>query len=111
MTGKFPRRGEVYWISFDPEIGHETKKTRPCLIVSNDIGNEVSEIIIIAPITSKISKNYPYNVKAFINGKDAKVMLNQVRAMDKSRVGKIICSLDTSTMDAVDDALRTVFGI
>jgi len=111
MTGNFPRRGEVYWTSLDPTIGTETKKTRPCLIVSNDIGNEVSDLVIMAPITSKISKVYPYNVKVSVGGKDGKVMLNQIRAMDKSRIGKLICSLDKETMEQVDEALRIVLEL
>src|SRR5438477_428265 len=54
MVRKFPMRGEIYWINLDPVIGSETKKTRPGLIISNDIGNEMSEVVIIAPITSKM---------------------------------------------------------
>jgi mRNA interferase MazF len=111
MAGKFPRRGDVYWVALDPTIGSETKKTRPCLVVSNDLGNELSDLVILAPITSKISRIYPYNVKVNVKGKDGKVMLNQVRAIDKARIGELICSFDTETMDLVDEALRIVFGL
>jgi mRNA interferase MazF len=54
MVRIFPRRGEIYWVNLEPTIGSETQKTRPGLIISNDIGNEMSNMVIIAPITSKI---------------------------------------------------------
>ncbi len=111
MTGNFPKRGEVYWAILDPAVGSETRKTRPCLIVSNDIGNEVSDLVIMAPITSKITRIYPYNVRVLLNGKEGKIMVNQVRAINKSRIGKTICSLDPPTMELVDEALRIVFGL
>jgi mRNA interferase MazF len=87
MSGKkFPKRGEIYWVVLDPACGGETQKTRPGLVVSNDIGNEVSKVIMIAPITSKTSNVYPFEVKTSVNNKPAKIMLNQCRALDKSRL-------------------------
>ncbi|MGZ3634054.1 MAG: type II toxin-antitoxin system PemK/MazF family toxin [Parachlamydiaceae bacterium] len=87
MSGKlYPKRGEIYWVDLDPTIEGETQKLRPGLIVSNDIGNEVSQVIIIAPITSKVKNIYSFEVKIFLKGKPAKVMLNQCRAVDKSRL-------------------------
>ena len=50
MTGNFPKRGDVYWAALDPAVGSETRKTRPCLIVSNDIGNEASNLVIISTL-------------------------------------------------------------
>lgn len=112
MTGKnFPRRGEVYWTNLDPAFGSETKKRRPGLIVSNDIGNELSKVVMVAPITSKTANVYPFEVKTRIDGKPAKVMLNQCRALDKSRLQKYICELEIDTMRAVDEAIKLVFSI
>jgi mRNA interferase MazF len=113
MSGKksFPRRGEVYWVNLEPTIGAETKKTRPGLIVSNDIGNEVSKIIMIAPITSKVAHIYPFEVKVVVNTKPAKIMLNQCRAIDKSRLIDKIQSLDIDVMKEVDEAIKIVFGL
>src|SRR5689334_6458085 len=97
MSGKkngFPRRGEIYWVNFEPAIGEETKKKRPALVVSNNIGNEISKIIIVAPITSKIKSVYPFEVKVSIDGAQGKIMLNQCRAIDKSRLGEKIVEID-----------------
>ena len=107
----FPKRGEIYWVNLDPTKGKETKKTRPGLIVSNDIGNEVSSVIVIAPITSQVKNIYPFEVKVFLNQTPAKIMLNQIRAVDKSRLGLKIKVLDIDTIRAVEEALKIVFGL
>ena len=114
MSGKnkdFPKRGGIYWVNFDPTVGSETKKTRPALIVSNDIGNENSPIVIVAPITSKIKNIYPFEVEVTVSGKPGKILLNQCRAIDKSRLTQKIDSIDLETMKAVEDALKIVFSL
>lgn len=111
MSGKFPKRGEIYWADLEPTRGGETQKVRPALIVSNDIGNETSQIVMIAPLTSKISRIYPFEVKTTADGKPAKIMLNQCRAVDKSRLGKKIGEIDLVTMKAVEEAVKLVFSI
>jgi mRNA interferase MazF len=112
MSGsEYPKRGEVYWTDLEPTRGGETQKKRPGLIVSNDIGNEVSDVVMVAPITSKIARVYPFEVKTTVNRKEAKIMLNQCRALDKSRLLKFIGPVDQATMRAVDEAIKIVFGI
>ena len=109
--GSFPKRGEIFWVNLDPTVGEETKKTRPALVVSNDIGNEMSNMVIVAPITSKVKNVYPFEVKVFIEEKPGKIMLNQCRAVDKSRLVRKIDSLDQETMKFVEEALKIVFGL
>jgi mRNA interferase MazF len=114
MNGKtkdFPKRGEIYWVNLDPTIGSETKKTRPALIVSNDIGNENSHVVIVAPITSKVKNVYPFEVEVTVNKKPGKIMLNQCRAIDKSRLSGKIDIIDHEKMKAVEDALKIVFSL
>lgn len=114
MNGKkesFPRRGEIYWVNLDPTIDAETKKKRPALIVSNDIGNELTDLVIIAPITSKVKKIYPFDVKIFMHGKLGKIMLNQCRAIDQSRLDNKIDDIDKETMQSVEEAIKIVFGL
>jgi mRNA interferase MazF len=114
MSGKkndFPKRGEIYWVNFDPTVGGETRKTRPALVVSNDIGNEMSSLVIVAPITSKVKNIYPYEVKVSIDEKLGKIMLNQCRAVSKSRLSRKIDVADQETMRSVEDALKIVFAL
>lgn len=112
MSGKkYPKRGEVYWVELDPSVGKETQKTRPGLIVSNDIGNEVSDIVMIAPVTSKIDRLYPVEVKITLDGKQGKIMLNQCKAIDKSRLKARMGSVDSDTMKSVEEAIKIVFAL
>lgn len=112
MSGdSFPKRGEIYWTNLEPAIGGETKKKRPGLIVSNNIGNEVSSVVMVAPITSKVKNVYPFEVRIVLQGKPAKIMLNQCRALDKSRLAAKIGEIDLEAMRAVEDAIRIVFGL
>lgn len=114
MNGKkssFPKRGEIYWVNLDPTVGQETKKTRPGLIISNDIGNEIANILIVAPITSKVKTVYPFEVKISLNGKLGKVMLNQCRAIDKSRILNKLAQIDEETLARVESALKIVFSL
>lgn len=107
----FPKRGEIYWIDLEPIVGAETKKTRPCLIISGDIGNQYSPLVMIAPITSKVHKVYPFEVQIKIGKKDGKVMLNQARAIDKSRLGNKIGYIGFDELKNIDEAIKIVFGI
>lgn len=107
----FPQRGEVYWVSLDPTQGQETQKTRPCLIISNDIGNEHTNIVIVAPITSNHSRVYQAESRVIIDGKIGKIMLQQCRAIDKSRLGKKIEKLEREAMQDVERALKVVFDL
>lgn len=112
MSGRaYPKRGEIYWVDLDPTIGGETQKTRPGLIVSNDIGNEASRIVMVAPITSKVKNVYPFEVRTMLKGKPAKIMLNQCKALDKSRLKDKIGSIDIGTMHAAEEAIKIVFGL
>ena len=112
MNGKkFPRRGEIYWADLDPTIGTEIQKTRPALIVSNDDANEFSNLVMIAPITSKIKRVFPFEVKIPLKGKNSKILLNQCRAIDKFRLSGKIGEVDIRTMEAVENAIRIVFGL
>ncbi len=105
------KRGEVYWISLDPTIGSETKKTRPCVILSNDAQNKKSSRIIIAPITSNTQKIYPFQAQVEVLGKDGKVMLDQLRSVDKARLGKYATSFDLVTMLEIETALKVALAL
>ncbi len=102
----FPKRGEVYWVSLDPTLGDETRKKRPALIISNDLGNEYTNIVIVAPITSNASRIYQVETKVIVDGKIAKIMLQQCRAVDKSRLGEKIEEVADEIMEDVEKALK-----
>ncbi len=105
------KRGDIVLVNLDPVKGSEQGKIRPALIIQNDIGNKYSPITIIAPITSKIfTKEFPTNVQ--IESKysgldiDSTILLNQIRAIDKSRIIKKLKKLDNDVMKKVNLAIK-----
>ncbi len=104
-----PKRGEIYLVSFDPTIGHEIKKTRPAVIIQNNIGNQYSPTVIVAAITSGIKTVYPVQVlikppQAGLK-KVSIVNLTQIRTIDKRRLGRRLGQLKPEVMKEVDGAL------
>ena len=113
---KFPRRGEIYRVSLDPTIGTEIAKTRPALIISNDIGNQFSERVVVAPITSQnTEKIYPFEVllPAGEGGltQASKALLDQIRSIDKQRLKKRLGTIGSERMAAVDQAIRLSLAV
>lgn len=105
------RRGDIVLVNLDPVIGSEQGKTRPALVIQNDIGNEYSPTTIVAPITPKIfSKQFPTNVEIDKSNSPLKekstVLLNQIRTVDKARIIKNYGGLSRKKMKEVDDAIK-----
>lgn len=102
-------RFEVYFVNLDPTIGSEIKKTRPCVIISPNEMNHNISTLIIAPLTSKL-KNYPTRVSCKVEGKQGQIVLDQIRAVDKSRLVKIIDTLNKVTQIKVLNILKEMFS-
>ena len=104
------RKGEIYIASLDPTIGGEIKKTRPVVIVSNDINNKYSKTITVLPITSNTKRIYPFEVyvdKGIGNlPKDSKLKADQIRTIDKSRITKLIGKLPEEFISKIDLAIK-----
>ncbi len=104
-------RGNVVDVSLDPIIGNEKGKTRPCVVVQNDIGNKLSPTTIIVPITDVNRKKiYPFQVliKKGEGGlvKNSKACCEHVRIIDKRRiVGTVLGTLDPTTIEKINKAL------
>jgi mRNA interferase MazF len=110
------RRGDVYIVQLDPSRGSELKKTWPAVIIQNDVDNRYSPVTIIAPITSKFdAKLYPTQVlvKPPEGGlrTDSIVLLNQIRVVDKSRLGRRLGALKPATMALVNDAIAIALAL
>ncbi|WP_283401827.1 type II toxin-antitoxin system PemK/MazF family toxin [Halorubrum sp. DM2] len=104
------RRGDVVIVRFDPAEGHEMKKTRPAVVVQNDIGNRNSSTTIVAPATGTY-REYPFEVFVEADGspfeKDSSVRLDQIRTVSvPKRIHTVVGSLDGPTMAEVDEALN-----
>ena len=112
----YPRKGEIYLVNFDPTIGQEVKKKRPALIISNDIHDQYSRLVTVAPLSSNIDKVYPFEVyisKGMANLKNnSKIMIIQLRSIDKRRLlDKIGVIEDKEILSQVDGVTREHFGL
>lgn len=108
---KVPKRGDIFWVKLDPTFGSEMQKTRPALVISNNDGNELSPRVIIAPITSKVGTVYPFEVEIEVNSKRGKVVVDQLRSIDKMRLIRKIGSCEDDILDLVDEALKLVLSL
>ena len=103
------RRGDVVIVRLDPAEGHEMKKTRPAVVVQNDVGNANSSTTIVAPATGTY-RGYPFEVLVEADDspfeKDSSVRLDQIRVLSiEKRIHSVVGNLDAGTMSRVDDAL------
>ncbi|HIG93821.1 MAG: mRNA interferase [archaeon GW2011_AR9] len=110
------QRGDIWLVGLDPTVGHEIKKSRPAVIIQNDIGNKYSQTTIIAPVTSQnTTQIYPTEVLLTIEnsqlGKESKVLLNQIRAIDKQRLIKKLGKVHEEIMPKIDEALKISLGL
>jgi mRNA interferase MazF len=111
----FPLRGEIYWVDFSPTIGSEQDGHRPAVVVSNDIGNRHSSVVIVVPMTSKLrEKDYPQDVRLEAGDplpEAGRILCAQVRAVAKERLENRIAALNSAQLHAVDEALRTALRL
>ncbi|MDR1748239.1 MAG: type II toxin-antitoxin system PemK/MazF family toxin [Spirochaetaceae bacterium] len=110
------RRGDIYYAGLDPAVGSEQGGARPVLIVSNNLGNRHGPIVIVAAITSRMTKHrLPTHVPVCgeVKGlyKDSIVLLEQVRAIDRSRLQEYLGKMSEADMAAVDSAIEVSLGL
>ncbi|MDF7827017.1 type II toxin-antitoxin system PemK/MazF family toxin [Pontiellaceae bacterium B12227] len=103
------KRFDVYLISLDPTIGHEIKKTRPCLIISPNEMNDNISTVIVAPMTSK-GRKYPTRVSCTFQGTQGQIILDQIRTVDKRRLIKRLGKISSQAQDHVLDGLSEMFA-
>ncbi|MGQ3410639.1 type II toxin-antitoxin system PemK/MazF family toxin [Natrinema sp. LN54] len=109
------RRGDVVIVRLDPAEGHEMKKTRPAVVVQNDVGNENASTTIVAPVTGTY-RGYPFEVLVEAAEspfeKDSSIRLDQIRAVSiEKRIYSVLGSLDRESMETVDEALKLSLGL
>jgi mRNA interferase MazF len=102
-------RFQIFLVRLDPAAGAETAKTRPCVVVSPDALNRAVSTVIIAPMTT-VRRGWPSRVEVAFQGKTGEIALDQIRAVDKSRLIKRLGKLDSETADAVLDTLGELFA-
>ena len=109
------RRGDVFYADLNPAIGSEQGGIRPVLVIQNNLGNQFSPTVLIAPITSKVSKkaNLPTHCKIesdFLEF-DSMVLLEQIRTIDKTRLGKHLGRVEVKQMNSLGKAIKISTGL
>ncbi len=109
------RRGEILLIEFDPTRGSEIKKTRPAVIITNDIANTYSRLLMAVPITSqKLDKIFPHEVllnNAKGLNKPSKANISQMRAIDRSRIKSKLGKVSLQSMREIEVAMKLHLGL
>ncbi len=100
-----PRRGEVWWVSFDPSVGGEIQKTRPAVVISNDSANAALNRVIVIPITSQVARVYPGEALITLNGELRKAMADQITTASKQRLKSKLGNLAHADVTAVESAV------
>ena len=104
------KRGEIWWVDFDPSKGGEITKRRPAIIISNDASNHALNRLQVVPITSNASKLYPSEAFVAVNGQQCKAMADQLTTVSKQRLSKRIGTLKPTEVSQIEHAIMVQLG-
>jgi mRNA interferase MazF len=105
------KRGEIWWVEFDPSVGSEIRKTRPAVIVSNNSANRNLARVVVVPLSSNVDRQYPGEAVVTVAKKPCKAMADQIMAADKLRLKNHLGTLSKSDMLAVENAILVHLGM
>lgn len=105
------KRGEVWWVNFDPSVGGEVQKKRPAVIISNDVANKHLNRVQVVPLTTKIGRVYPSEAVVMLNDRQNKAMADQLTTVSKQRLVNRVGRLTNADMRKVEHAVKVQLGL
>ena len=99
------KRGEVWWVNFDPSIGGEVRKKRPAVIISNNAANQFLNRVQVIPLTSSVEKLYPSEAYITLRGKKTKAMADQLTTVSKKRIINQAGSVSKTELEGLERAV------
>ena len=105
------KRGEVWWVNFEPSVGGEIRKQRPAVIISNDAANRYLNRVQVVPLTSKVGRVYPSEAVVTLNDRPNKAMADQLTTVSKRRLMNRAGVLDQDDMQKVERAVKVQLGL
>lgn len=104
-------RYSVYWVNLDPVIGTEIAKTRPAVVVSDNNMNRLLGTVVVCPLTSRLHPHWPCRIQTTINLQAGEIAIDQIRTIDKARIGKKIASLEPLEAEEIRHIITQMYGI
>jgi len=105
------KRGEVWWVNFEPSLGGEVRKQRPAVIVSNDMANKYLNRVQVVSLTSKTQRVYPSEALVTMDDKKSKAMADQLTTVSKRRLSNKFGSLTQADMQKIEHAVKVQLGM
>ena len=105
------KRGDIWWVNFDPSLGGEIQKTRPAVIISNDIANHYLNRVQVIPLTTQVGRLYPSEAYVMLKGTQSKAMADQITTVSKLRLITQAGQLSPADMRHVERAISVQLGL